>query len=156
MTCAFDRGARRPRPASAPLRRLHRLYRHLALWVLQSWLAMFFIAAAYAKLTQPQDLLALLMVWPNGASLTTVRAIGGAELALGAAMVSPLISWRRFGPLMIASAIILACEAGFMALYHLANAHFGLAVTCGLLAAMAVVTAWGRWRENPGEAEASC
>ena len=46
--------------------RLAASYRNLTLWTLQGWLAMFFIAAGYAKLTVSLETLTALMSWPAG------------------------------------------------------------------------------------------
>lgn len=128
-------------------RRLSHLYRHLALWVLQSWLAMFYIAAGYAKLTQPQEMLAVLMVWPADAGQTTVRLIGGVELALAVGMVSPLLSWRLFLRLMLIAGLGLTAEATLMAIYHAASQHPGLALVNAALALMGGMVIRGRMRE---------
>lgn len=128
-------------------RRQSRLYRHLALWVLQSWLAMFYIAAGYAKLTQPHEMLAVLMIWPADASQGTVRRIGWVELVLAIGMVSPLISWRLFLRLMLIACLGLTAEATLMAIYHAANQHLGLALVNAALALMGVMVIRGRTRE---------
>ena len=39
--------------------RLNQSYRNLTLWTLQGWIAMFFIAAGYAKLSEPMENLAI-------------------------------------------------------------------------------------------------
>ncbi|WP_138142054.1 DoxX family protein [Brevundimonas vancanneytii] len=88
-------GARRPGPTS-PAARRSRLYAHLFLWVMQSWLAMFYIGAGYAKLTQKHDLLALMMTWPAQVDTELLRVIGGIETALALFIVAPLMSWSLF------------------------------------------------------------
>ena len=47
-----------------PQGRSRAAYRNIALWTLQGWIAMFFIAAGYAKLTEPMTNLINLMGWP--------------------------------------------------------------------------------------------
>lgn len=132
---------------SASSRRLSRLYRHLALWVLQSWLAMFYIAAGYAKLTQPQEMLAVLMTWPADASLHTIHMIGWAELIFAIGMVIPLISWSLFHRLMQVACIGLMAEATLMAVYHASGQYLGLALVNVALAVMSMTVIWGRgWR----------
>lgn len=128
-------------------RRLSRLYRHLALWVLQSWLAMFYIAAGYAKLTQPHEMLTVLMIWPAEASQRTVQLIGWVELALAVGMVSPLISWRLFLRVMLIGGLGLTAEATLMAIYHAANQHLGLALINAALALTGGMVIGGRMRE---------
>ena len=39
-------------------------YKNITLWTLQGWIAIFFIAAGYAKLTEPMTNLITLMGWP--------------------------------------------------------------------------------------------
>lgn len=131
---------------SAGSRRLSRLYRHLALWVLQSWLAMFYIAAGYAKLTQPQEMLAVLMTWPGDASLHTIRMIGWVELIFAVGMVVPLISWPLFHRVMQIACIGLMAEATLMAVYHAAGQHLGLALVNAALAVMSLAVIMGRVR----------
>lgn len=134
-------------------RRLSRLYRHLALWVLQSWLAMFYIAAGYAKLTQSQEMLAVLMTWPGDASLHTIRMIGWAELIFAVGMVIPLISWRLFYRVMQVACIGLMAEATLMAVYHASGQHLGLALVNVALVAMGLVVIMGRARGKAGPQE---
>ncbi|WP_395945021.1 DoxX family protein [Brevundimonas sp.] len=130
--------------SSAGPRRLSRFYRHLALWVLQSWLAMFYIAAGYAKLTQPQDMLAVLMTWPADASLRTIQLIGWAELLLATAMIAPLASWSLLRRPMLVAAVCLMAEATLMAIYHASTHHAGHVVTNAALATMSLLVVVGR------------
>jgi hypothetical protein len=136
-------------PRSTPAQRLSRLYRHLTLWVFQSWLAMFFIAAGYAKLTQSQDLLALLMTWPGHVDPSTVRAVGWVEIGLAAGLLAPLISWRYFHLVMTAAAGTSVVETLVMAAYHALQGHPGLALVNGLLALLGVSVVVGRLAPTP-------
>ena len=65
--------------------RLAASYRNLTLWTLQGWLAMFFIAAGYAKLSEPMTNLVELMKWPALVAENMVRGLGVAEIALAMA-----------------------------------------------------------------------
>ena len=58
-------------------------YLNIALWTFQGWIAMFFIAAGYAKLSEPMENLIVLMQWPAAAGEAFVRAFlaAGAERA---------------------------------------------------------------------------
>lgn len=134
-------------------RRLSRLYRHLALWVLQSWLAMFYIAAGYVKLTQSQEMLAVLMTWPADASLHTIRIIGWTELIFAIGVVIPLISWPLFYRVMQVACIGLMAEATLMAVYHASGQHLGLALVNAALATMSLVVIMGRVRGKAGPQE---
>ena len=77
--------------------------RNLALWTLQGWLAMFFIAAGYAKLTEPMTNLINLMGWPAVAPENMVRGLGVVEIVLALGVLTPLISWRAFRPVLLTS-----------------------------------------------------
>lgn len=66
--------------------------RHLALWTLQGWIAMFFLAACYAKLTEPVDILPLMLGWPEMADEVFVRGVGALEIGLAAGVLAPLLS----------------------------------------------------------------
>lgn len=117
--------------------------RHLALWTLQAWLAMFFIGAAYAKLTAAPELLVILLGWPQGIEREIVRLIGAAELALGIGVLAPLLTWR-LAPIMSASAIGLAGLAGFNLVLHLGRQEFGFVGLNLLLAGAALTVLVGR------------
>lgn len=120
------------------------IYRHLGLWVLQGWLAMFFIGAAIAKLGQPHDLLVHLMQWPAHFDLQSVRLLGVLELALAVGLTTPLLSWRLFRPLMLTCSAVVLIETLVMGGYHLVMGHFGLAAVNALLAGFAGVVLYGR------------
>ncbi|KAK0350588.1 hypothetical protein LTR94_028423, partial [Friedmanniomyces endolithicus] len=51
-------------------------YKNITLWTLQGWTAMFFIAAGYAKLTEPMTNLITLMGWPAVAPENFGRGLG--------------------------------------------------------------------------------
>lgn len=92
--------------AFPPTPRTRRLRRHLAnmgLWTAQGWLAMFFIAAGWAKVSQPVAVIQDLLVWPAYVGAPFVRLVGMVEAVLALAMLAPLISWS-FGPAMVAAA----------------------------------------------------
>lgn len=125
---------RSPMPASF---RLIRFYRHVFLWVLQGWLAMFFIGAAAAKLSQPLEILSHLLEWPARMDAGLVQAIGWAELTLAIMMLAPLVSWRLFRPVLLTGAAGLMAEALLMGAYHALQAHWSLAFTNLVLTAMA-------------------
>jgi hypothetical protein len=70
--------------------RLNASYRNLTLWTLQGWIAMFFIAAGYAKLSEPMDNLVDLMRWPALVPPDLVRGLGIAEILLALLVLAPL------------------------------------------------------------------
>lgn len=134
-------------PQTAAQARLRAFRTHLALWTLQAWLAMFFVGAAYAKLTEPIDLLIVLLGWPASVDPVLTRAVGVLELVLAGAMVLPLVSWRIGGPITTASAIVLVGLAGCMAILHMLRLEFGFAALNVALVLAALGVAFGRLRE---------
>lgn len=124
--------------------RLKHFYRHLILWVLQAWLAMFFIGAAFAKLSQPYDILAYLLTWPVQVDHGMVQLVGAIELALAIGLLTPLVSWRLFRTVVRVAAGLLVFETLVMAAYHLTADQLGLAALNAVLAVMAVAILIGR------------
>lgn len=140
---------RSPMPASS---RATQIYRHLGLWVLQGWLAMFFTAAAFAKLSQPHDLLTYMMQWPARVDPQMVRLVGVMELSLAAGLLAPVLSWRLFGPVLLACTVMLLAEALAMGAYHLLMGHWTLAAVNAALAGFAALVLIGR-RTAPSRRE---
>lgn len=124
--------------------RVCKAYANPMLWTLQGWLAMFFIGAAYAKLSQPQDLLAILLPWTETAPVAMVKAIGWLELAMGLGVLAPLVSWRFGRPVMMISAVGLTASALLMTGVHLIALEPGLAITNVVLIAIGAGLIWGR------------
>lgn len=122
--------------------------RNLTLWTLQGWVAMFFVAAGYAKITEPMDNLVELLRWPAFASENLVRGLGWAEVALAVAMLAPLISWRlgRF-PLLTAAAGLVVLES-VMLVKHAVSLHADLALVNVFLLAITAPVLWYRARET--------
>ena len=109
--------------------RLNASYRNLTLWTLQGWIAMFFIAAGYAKLSEPMANLVELMKWPALAPENLVRGLGVAEILLAGLVLAPLVSWKHGRPLLVvAAAGLLALETIMLAI-HAVGMEFGLAAT---------------------------
>jgi len=128
--------------------RLSESYRNLTLWTLQGWLAMFFTAAGYAKLSEPMDNLVELMRWPAFAPENLVRGLGVAELALAALILAPLFSWRLGRlPMLTAAAGLALLEAAMLAL-HAVGLDWSLAATNLFLLAITVPVLIGRARER--------
>ena len=127
--------------------RLNASYRNLTLWTLQGWLAMFFIAAGYAKLTEPMANLIDLMRWPALVAENMVRGLGVAEITLALLILAPLVSWKHGRPLLVtAAAGLLALEVVMLGL-HAAGLEGGLALTNLVLIAMTGPVLWFRARE---------
>lgn len=132
--------------------RLSSLRRNLTAWTFQSWLAMFFIGAAYAKLTEPAALLEALLQWTALTDMTMVQAVGVAELGLGVGVLAPLVSWAWGRSVMQASLVLMAIEAVIMTVTHLVLGDPGLAAVNVALFALAVTTLRIRGRPSTGAA----
>ena len=123
--------------------RLAASYRNLTLWTLQGWLAMFFIAAGYAKLSEPMTNLVELMKWPALVAENMVRGLGVAEIVLAVLILAPLVSWKHGRPLLVrAAGGLLALETVMLAL-HAVGLEGGL-VLIGITAPVL----WFRARET--------
>ena len=103
-------------------------WRNLALWTLQGWIAMFFIAAGYAKLTESMDNLVTLMGWPALVSEHWCAAWAWPRSC------SPSASWRRWcrgsigRPLLVVAAAGLVVAGGCHAGRPRPGGDIGLAV----------------------------
>lgn len=127
--------------------RLNASYRNLTLWTLQGWLAMFFIAAGYAKLSEPMTNLVELMRWPALAPENMVRGLGVAEIILAVLLLAPLVSWKHGRPLLVMAASgLLALEVVMLGV-HGSALEGGLAVTNLVLIAITGPVLWMRARE---------
>ncbi|WP_426018312.1 DoxX family protein [Brevundimonas sp. DWR2-3-1b1] len=119
-------------------------YANIALWTLQGWIAMFFIAAGYAKLTEPMTNLINLMGWPAMAPENMVRGLGVVEIVLAMGVLSPLISWRIGRPLLMTAATGLIVLEATMLAVHALSQDVGLAVVNAILLAFTVPVLLGR------------
>lgn len=140
--------------ALQPMSRLNATYRNLTAWTFQSWLAMFFIAAAFAKLTEPATNLDILLGWNRYVDPDVVRWIGNAELVLGLGVLAPLFSWRWGGPIMVAALAIVIAAAIVMAIVHGLMLDPGLVVVNVILASLAIATLKLRQKRQPKRASA--
>ena len=127
--------------------RLAASYRNLTLWTLQGWLAMFFIAAGYAKLSEPMANLVELMRWPGLVAGNMVRGLGVAEITLAVLVLAPLVSWKHGRPLLVMAASGLLALETIMFGVHAAGLEAGLALTNVVLIAMTAPVLWMRARE---------
>lgn len=127
--------------------RLNASYRNLTLWTLQGWLAMFFVAAGYAKLTEPMVNLVELMRWPALVSENMVRGLGVAEIVLAVLILAPLASWKHGRPLLVTAAAGLLALQTIMLGVHALGLEFSLAATNLVLIAITAPVLWYRARE---------
>ena len=127
--------------------RLNASYRNLTLWTLQGWIAMFFIAAGYAKLSEPLANLTDLMKWPALVSENFTRGLGVAEIVLAVLLLAPLASWKHGRPLLVVAASGLLLLETVMLIFHATGMDVGPAITNLILIAMTVPVLWMRARE---------
>ena len=127
--------------------RLNASYRNLTLWTLQGWLAMFFVAAGYAKLSEPMSNLVELMRWPALVSENMVRGLGVAEIVLAVLILAPLVSWKHGRPLLVTAAAGLLALETIMLGVHALGLEGGLALTNLVLIGITAPVLWYRARE---------
>ncbi|MNC35949.1 hypothetical protein D3C75_844490 [compost metagenome] len=119
-------------------------YLNLTLWTFQGWIAMFFIAAGYAKLTESMENLTVLMHWPAMASVNFVRGLGVVEIVLALMVLSPLVSWRFGRPLLLTASVGLLALQTIMLILHAMELNVGLALTNLFLIAITAPVLWFR------------
>ena len=119
-------------------------YLNLTLWTFQGWIAMFFIAAGYAKLTESMENLTVLMHWPAMASVNFVRGLGVVEIVLALMVLSPLVSWRFGRPLLLTASVGLLALQTIMLILHGMELNVGLALTNLFLIAITAPVLWFR------------
>ena len=119
-------------------------YANIALWTLQGWIAMFFVAAGYAKLTESMENLTVLMHWPAMASVNFVRGLGVVEIVLALMVLSPLVSWRFGRPLLLTASVGLLALQSIMLILHATELNIGLALTNLFLIAITAPVFWFR------------
>ncbi|WP_395943461.1 DoxX family protein [Brevundimonas sp.] len=114
--------------------------------MLQGWLAMFYLAAGYAKITETRDILIALLNWPVRVDPAVVIVIGVSEIALALGVLLPVLSWRLFRPVALACAGGILVEAVVMGAIHLILLDPGLTLINAALAVFAGLVLKGRWR----------
>lgn len=119
-------------------------FTNLALWTFQGWIAMFFIAAGYAKLTEPMANLGTLMRWPDLVSESLVRGLGIVEVVLALGVLAPLISWKLGRWPLLVSATGLAVLQITMLSVHAIAMEWGLTAVNVILLALTIPVLLGR------------
>jgi len=140
MASTFSTGPTAPTPRA----RLRANYRNLALWTFQGWIAMFFIAAGYAKITEPMDNLVALMGWPAMVSESLVRGLGITEVVLALGVLAPLISWKVGRSLLMVATTGLVILETIMLGVHAFGLDIGLAIVNLILLGLTVPVLLGR------------
>ena len=130
--------------STTPRDRTIATWRNLSLWTLQGWIAMFFIAAGYAKITESMDNLIVLLNWPALVGESFVRGVGIAEVVLAIGVLAPLASWKFGRPiLMVATAGLIALETIMLGV-HALGGDISLAIVNVFLLAITVPVLIGR------------
>lgn len=114
---------------------------NVALWIVQSLLAVVYLLAGGVKVTQPLDQLGKRMTWVPSTPPAVVRLIGVAELLGAVGLILPMVMGIAPG-LTVAAAIGLVLVQVFAVPVHVSHSEAGrvpLNVLLLLLAAFVVV-----------------
>ncbi len=115
----------------------------VALWIVQIVLALAFLGAGVAKITQPLDKLAETMGWVEDFSPGVVRAIGAAEVLGALGLVLPVV--LDVVPVLTpVAAIGLVVVMAGAAVVHVRRKEPALVAVNLVLAALAIFVAVGR------------
>ncbi|WP_396593028.1 hypothetical protein [Brevundimonas sp. R86498] len=101
----------------------------IILATLHCGLAMFVFGTAWAKMTEPFDLLSLLMIWPADTTPAVVRTVGWIELMLAAAVAAPLLREWRGRIAAVAATVTLSANAVVMTAWYILHRDPGLVTT---------------------------
>lgn len=106
------------------------------LWIAHGWLAMFFLAAGYAKVAHLPGGLGDVMIWPTRVSASVVVGVGIVELCISVALLAPTWSARGGRVAALIATIIVILNACGMAVFYISTASSGLVVLNAALAGM--------------------
>lgn len=106
------------------------------LWIVHGWLALFFLAAGYAKVAHLPGGLGDVMIWPSRVPDSAVIAVGVVELCIALALLAPAWSTRGGRIAALIAAVIIILNAIGMALFYIATASSGLVVLNAALAGL--------------------
>lgn len=121
---------------------------NIALWIVQSLLAVMFLMAGSSKLFQPIAELSKMLPWVTSVSEGLVRFIGGSELLGGLGLLLPSI--LRIKPnLTPLAALGLAVVMVLAAIFHINRGEYSAIGMNALLIALALFIAWGRTKKAP-------
>jgi DoxX-like family len=117
---------------------------NVALWIVASLLALFFLFAGITKTTRSKDHLRPMMGWVDDFPLGMVRFIGAVELAGAIGLVLPAATGIAtvLTPLAATGIAIIMVGGGIV---HLRRGEGKLAPMNVILLALAVFVAWGRF-----------
>jgi putative oxidoreductase len=120
----------------------------IALWIVQTILAVGFASGGLLKMTRPIEELVEIFGWPGALSPGLVRFIGAAELAGGLGLVLPALT-RTMPVVAPLSAIGLAIVMLFAMVFHVMRGEFSALPLNVLFGGLATFVAWGRLAKAP-------
>lgn len=133
-----------PAPSPAPLRKAP----NLTLWVVQVLLAFFFVMVGYSHALAPFDQVAPQATWMNDVHSWFSRLIGVAEIAGGLGLIVPSV--LRLAPWLTPAAALGLATIMLLAIpLHILKGEASGTWLHALIAALALLVAWGRWRKAP-------
>lgn len=92
--------------------------RNMALWTLQGWTAMFFIAVGLSKLLQPETELPGVFAWTGAVPLELTRTVGLVEMSSGYLLLAQVFPIPRSRLLTGIGAAAIAVLATLMLAVH--------------------------------------
>lgn len=119
---------------------------HIGLWVAQALLGLMFIAAGFAKATQPIAGLSEMMHWPGSVSPMLVRFIGICEFLGGIGLLLPSV--LRIKTLLTPYAAVGIATIQILAMvFHISRGEFGNIIPNIIIAGIAIFIYWGRTKK---------
>ncbi len=115
-----------------------------ALWIVQGLLAAAFLMAGFMKLSTSKAVLSEKMGWVDDFSEGTIKAIGVAELFGAVGLIVPGLTGIAPVLVPLAAVGLALIQAGAIVVHARRGEMQNLAVS-GVLFAMAVFVAWGRF-----------
>ena len=117
---------------------------NIALWIIQAFLAIAFLAAGFVKSTQPVDRLASTMPWVRDVQLVWPRFIGVCEVLGAFGLILPGVTHIQPWLTVVAAgglAMVMIDAANF----HRARREYATIAVNAVLFVLAVVVIYGRW-----------
>lgn len=121
---------------------------NIALWIIQSLVALLFFGAGISKLFRPIEQLATQYPWMKSAPPAFVRFIGVCELAAAVGLILP--SLTRILPWMtVAAGVGIAALMACAVVFHLRRREVPPAVITTAILLIALFITVGRWTLAP-------
>lgn len=118
---------------------------NVVLWILQSLLALAFLASGLTKLSRPQEQLKDRMEWVTHTTATNVKLIGAAEALGGIGLIVPAAT--KIAPILtpIAATGLAIIMLGAVIVHVRLGDKINLILPSAVLLVLSVVVAWGRF-----------